>query len=435
MKVLVIDSGGRGDALCWTLKNDHRVSEVFCAPGNGGMKRNGIESLKYARTPEEIMAAAIEKKIDLAVGGAEGPLSAGVADLFRKNNIPLIGPSREATILETSKGYTDLLCHELGIPVPEFEIFKEKESAKKYIDSKYYEVVVKCDGLAAGKGAIVCADKAEAHRAVDLVFERQQKKEWGGNSVIIQKRIYGRELSFFFITDGYALKPLPVAQDYKRARDNDEGKNTGGMGSFSPYPWEGETLTQIVTEKIAQPLIEGFREKRNILYQGFIYFGLIFEDDDINHPVLLEINIRLGDPEAQVILPRLETSLVSIAEALEKKQLEKLDVKWNDEFFCDVVLTSGEVRRTGKGKYPGYPGRYKIGLPISGFTENNFQSLLFSAGIEHDREKEFITSGGRVLNVVGRGKTLSEARDMAYTDIKKINFEGIYFRKDIGLEV
>jgi phosphoribosylamine--glycine ligase len=434
MKVLVIDSGGRGDALCWKLKNDSRVSEVFCAPGNGGMKKNGIEILKYARTPDEIIAAAIEKKIDFAVGGAEGPLSAGIANLFRKNNIPIIGPSREATILESSKGYTDVLCHELGVPVPEFEVFAEKESAKKYIDSKPYQVVVKCDGLAAGKGAIVCADKAEAHRAADLIFERQQSGDWSGNSVVVQRRILGQELSFFFITDGYALKPLPVAQDYKRAQDGDNGKNTGGMGSFSPHPWEGEELTRIVTEKIARPLLDGFREKRKTLYQGFIYFGLIFEDGDINRPVLLEINIRLGDPEAQVILPRLETSLVSIAEALEKDKLSELDVKWSDEYLCDVVLTSGEVRRTGKGKYPGYPGRYKIGIPISGFSENNFNSLLFSAGVEYDPTKGFITSGGRVLNVVGRGKTLSEARAMAYGDIEKINFEGKYFRKDIGIE-
>ena len=432
MKVLVIDSGGRGDALCWKLKNDPRVSEVFCAPGNGGMKRNGI-SLLNARTPEEIVSAARRGKVDLAIGGAEAPLSAGVSDLFRKNKIPIIGPSGEATILETSKGYTDILCRELGIPVPEFEIFEEKEAAKKYIDSQPYEVVVKCDGLAAGKGAIVCADKTEAHHAVDLVFERQKSGDWGGKSVVIQKRIYGRELSFFYITDGHALKPFPVAQDYKRARDNDEGKNTGGMGSFSPHPWEGEEFIQIVTAKIARPLIDGFREKRNILYQGFIYFGLIFEDGDINRPVLLEINIRLGDPESQVILPRLETSLVSIAEALEKNQLEKLAINWSDEFFCDVVLTSGEIKRTGKGKYPGYPGRYKIGLPITGFAENNFYSLLFSAGIEHDSAKGYITSGGRVLNIVGRGKTLADARAMAYADIEKINFEGMYFRKDIGL--
>jgi phosphoribosylamine---glycine ligase len=433
MKTLIIDSGGRGDALCWALKKDPRISRVFCAPGNGGMQKNEI-SVINARTPEEIVAAALEHKIDLAIGGAEAPLSAGIADLLRKKNIPIIGPARAATILETSKGYTDLLCRELGIPVPEFEIFRDPEDAKQYINSKKYKFVVKCDGLAAGKGALVCESRDEAHRAIDLVFERQKSGDWSGDSVVIQKRIFGRELSFFFITDGHALKPLPVAQDFKKARNGDIGKNTGGMGSFSPHPWESDKLTQIVTEKIARPLIEGFREKRNILYQGFIYFGLIFEDGDISRPVLLEINIRLGDPEAQVILPRLKTSLVSIAEALEKNQLEKLNITWTDEYFCDVVLASGEVKRTGKGKYPGYPGRYKIGLPITGLDRPDFRSLIFSAGVEHDPEKGFVTSGGRVLNVVGRGKTLAKARAMAYADIQKINFEGIYFRKDIGIE-
>jgi phosphoribosylamine--glycine ligase len=433
MKVIVIDSGGRGDALSWTLKNDPRVDQVFCAPGNGGMTRNGIEILRDARTPEEIIAAAKKEKIDLAIGGAEAPLSAGIADLFRQNNIPIIGPDREATILETSKGYTDELCRELGIPVPEFEIFDDPENAKKYINSRPNEVVVKCDGLAAGKGAIVCSSRKEARLAVDLVFERQKSGDWGGKSVVVQKRIRGRELSFFFVTDGYTLRPLPVAQDFKRARDADVGKNTGGMGSFSPHPWEGERLTQIVTEKIAQPLIDGFREKRKILYKGFIYFGLIFEDGNINRPILLEINIRLGDPEAQVILPRLKTSLVSIAEALQNNQLDKLDVQWSNEYLCDVVLASGEVMRTGKGKYPGYPGRYKIGFPIKGLEGNNFRSLIFSAGVEQDPARGFVTSGGRVLNIVGRGQTLAEARATAYEDIKKIHFEGMYFRRDIGI--
>lgn len=230
MKVLVIDSGGRGDALCWKLKNDPRVSKVFCAPGNKGMIRNRI-SLLSARTPEEILSAALRERIDLAVGGAEGPLSAGIADLFREKNIPIIGPSREATVLESSKGFTDHLCRELGIPVPEFEVFGDGISAKKYIDSRSYEIVVKCDGLAAGKGAIVCTNRKEAYQAVDLVFERQKSGDWGGKEVVIQERIYGRELSFFYATDGNALKPFPVAQDYKRALDNDEGKNTGGFGN------------------------------------------------------------------------------------------------------------------------------------------------------------------------------------------------------------
>jgi len=433
MKILILDSGGRGDALAWAAKQDPRVREVFCLPGNAGMDKNGIVVRSDLRDPEDLAKFALEEKIDLAIGGAEGILSAGVVDVFEKYKIPIVGPKKEATILESSKGYTDLLCRELGVPVPEFEIFEDAKKAKEYIETLSYEVVVKCDGLAAGKGALVCENKDEAFRAVDLVFEKQKSGEWGGKSVVVQKRIYGRELSFFFITDGHVLRPLPVAQDYKRAKDGGVGKNTGGMGSYSPHKWEGEELTETVTEKIAKPLIEGFREKRGILYQGFFYCGLIFENEDIEKPVLLEINVRLGDPEAEVILPRLKTPLVDLCRAAADHRLGESDVEWSDEYFCDVVLASGEVKKTGKGKYPGYPGRYKSGLPISGYSENEFDCLTFSAGIACNQEKNFVTSGGRVLHLVGRGKTLEAARKMAYGETEKINFEGKYFRKDIGL--
>jgi phosphoribosylamine--glycine ligase len=433
MKILILDSGGRGDALAWTVKQDPRVREVFCLPGNAGMEKNGIVVKQDLRDPEDLARFALEEKIDLTIGGAEGILSAGVVDVFEKYKIPIIGPKKEATILESSKGYTDLLCREVGVPVPEFEIFEEAEKAKDYIKTLPYSVVVKCDGLAAGKGAIVCENKDEAYRAVDLVFEKQKSGEWSGKNAVIQKRIFGRELSFFYITDGYTLRPLPVAQDFKRSKDGDEGKNTGGMGSYSPHNWEGERLTKIVTEKIAKPLIDGFREKRGIQYRGFFYCGLIFEDDDVEKSVLLEINVRLGDPEAEVILPRLQTSLVDICQALLDKKLDNLNIEWSDEFFCDVVLASGEVKKTGKGKYPGYPGRYKSGLPITGYAENKFGCLTFSAGITRDQEKNYITSGGRVLHLVGRGKTLEAAREMAYRETEKIEYEGKYFRKDIGL--
>jgi phosphoribosylamine--glycine ligase len=429
---MIIDSGGRGDALGWAIKRDPRVKKVYCIPGNAGMEKNGLIINTRARTPEEIVQFALEQKINLAIGGAESFLSAGIVDVFEKNNIPIVGPKKEATILESSKGYTDLLCRELGVPVPEFEIFENPGDAKKYIDSLPYKVVVKCDGLAAGKGALVCETKDEAYRAVELVFEKQKSGEWGGSSIVIQKRIYGRELSFFFVTDGRSLSPLPVAQDYKRAKDGDEGKNTGGMGSYSPHKWESAELTRIVTEKVAKPLIDGFREKRGMLYEGFFYCGLIFEDEDINRPVLLEINVRLGDPEAEVILPRLKNSLLDICQAVAEHKLHELKIEWSDDYFCDVVLASGEVKKTGKGKYPGYPGRYKSGLPIRGYRENDFDCLTFSAGITHDPEKNYITSGGRVLHLIGQGKTLTEAQDKAYRETRKVDFEGKYFRKDIG---
>ncbi len=432
MKVLILDSGGRGDALGWCAKQDPRVEKVFCLPGNFGMEKNGIIVRPDIRTPEDIVRFALEEKIDLAIGGSEGILSASAADIFEKNNIPFIGPKKEATILESSKGYTDILCREIGVPVPKFEIFKDPKKAKEYIKSLPYMVVVKCDGLAEGKGAIVCNSQKEACEAVDRIFEMQHIGKWGGKSVVVQKRIFGRELSFFCITDGKTLVPLPVAQDYKRAKDKDEGKNTGGMGSYSPHEWEGPELEKIVTEKIASPLLKGFREKREINYQGFIYFGLIFEEGDINKPILLEINVRLGDPEAEVILPRLKTPLLDICQALLENKLNELKTEFSPEYFCDVVAASGEVKSAGRGKYPGYPGRYKIGFPISGYFEGNFESLTFSAGITKSSKEKYITSGGRVLHLVGHGPTLEEARRMAYAEIEKIKFDGIYFRKDIG---
>ena len=432
MKILILDSGGRGDALGWCFKQDPRVKKVFCLPGSAGMEKNGIIVRSEIREPEEIAKFALQEKIDLAVGGSEGILSAGIVDIFEARGIPIVGPKKEATILESSKGHTDILCREIGVPVPEFEIFENPDDAKKYIKLLQYNTVVKCDGLAEGKGAIVCDSQKEADDAVDRVFEMQRIGKWGGKSVVVQKRIYGRELSFFYITDGDTLVPLPVAQDYKRAFDGDEGKNTGGMGSYSPHEWEGEKLTKLVTEKIAAPILKGFREKRGITYQGFIYFGLIFKDGDIEKPVLLEINVRLGDPEAEVILPRLETSLLDICTALLKNKLKELSVEFMSDYFCDVVAASGEVKSTGKGKYPGYPGRYKIGFPIAGYFENDFRSLTFAAGIAKDPEKGHVTSGGRVLHLVGQGKTLEEARKMVYAEMEKIDFEGMRFRKDIG---
>ncbi|OGI26715.1 MAG: phosphoribosylamine--glycine ligase [Candidatus Moranbacteria bacterium RIFOXYB1_FULL_43_19] len=432
MKILILDSGGRGDALGWCFKRDPRVKEVFCLPGNAGMEKNGIIVKPDVRAPGEIARFALEKKIDLAVGGSEGILSAGIVDIFGKHKIPIVGPSKVATILEASKGYTDILCSEVGVPVPEFEIFEDPVKAKAYIKSLAHEVVVKCDGLAEGKGAIVCDSQKEASEAVDRVLEMQRIGKWGGKSVVIQKRICGRELSFFCITDGYTLVPLPVAQDYKRAFDGDQGKNTGGMGSYSPHEWEGEKLTKIVTEKIAAPLLKGFRDKRNITYRGFIYFGLIFEDENIEKPVLLEINVRLGDPEAEVIMPRLKTPLLDISRALLENKLGDLKIEFLSDYFCDVVAASGEVKSAGKGKYPGYPGRYKIGFPIRGYFENDFRSLTFSAGITKDAEGKYMTSGGRVAHLVGWGATLENARKMVYAEMEKTSFEGMRFRKDIG---
>lgn len=434
MKVLVIDSGGRGHAIAWSFKNDPNVKEVICIPGNEGINRDGIRCVPI-KSPQEILQFAKEEKIDLAFVGPESYLSDGTVNLFNEENIPIVGPTKEASILESSKAYTKLLCRELGIPVAEFEIFEDPEDAKDYVRKIGYQVVVKADGLAQGKGSIVCSDVDDALNAIDLVFDQQAAGNWGGDKVVIEKRLYGRELSFFYFTDGYHLVPMPVAQDFKRAYDGDQGPNTGGMGAYSPHPMEGPELTEKITSIVAKPLIDGFRERRGILYKGILYLGLMIVD---GIPHILEVNVRHGDPEAEVILPRLKTPLSEISFAIVDGRLGKLDVHWSNEYFLDVVAAAGRTKQISKngrskGWYPGYPGRYGIGYPISGLDDINTERCkIFFAGVSYHPEKGIITSGGRVLHVVGRGKTLEEARDVAYEEIKKIHFEGMRYRKDIG---
>jgi phosphoribosylamine--glycine ligase len=433
MKVLVVDSGGRGHAIGWQFKNDPNVKEVICAPGNAGMARE--IRCENARTNEEVLEFSKKEKVDLVFVGPEGPLTKGIVNLFTVEKIPIVGPHKEAAILEGSKAYTKLLCREIGVPVPEFEVFDDPEKAKDYIEYVKYPVVVKADGLAQGKGSIVCSDTGEAFHAVDhLMVEKAFGQS--GEKVVIEKRLYGTEISFFVFTDGESLAPMPVAQDYKRAYDDDEGLNTGGMGSYSPHPLEGERLTGLVCEKVVLPLIRGFKKKEGVPYKGILYCGLMLFDET---PYLLEVNVRFGDPEAEVILPRLKTSLSDISFQIINGLLGKKSVEWSEDYFCDVVAAAGRTRQMKNGKskgwYPGYPARYGKGYQISGIE--NIQEpdcKIFFAGVSNSEKKGLVTDGGRVLHVVGKGKTLSDAKDVAYRNIEKINFEGIRYRKDIGKE-
>lgn len=433
MKVLVVDSGGRGHAIAWQFKNDPHVKEVICAPGNAGI---ALEiRCENARKNEEILELAKREKVDLVFIGPERQLSEGIVDLFLKEDIPIVGPAKRASILEGSKAYTKLLCREIGVPVAEFEVFTDPEKAKDYIKHQNYPVVVKADGLAQGKGSIVCSNNEEAFQAVDRLMVEKIFGE-AGQKVVIEKRLYGIEISYFVFTDGKSLVPMPVSQDYKRAYDNDEGSNTGGMGAFSPHSLEGEKLTKLVCEKVAMPLIRGFSEKEGILYKGILYLGLILVEET---PYLLEANVRLGDPEAEVILPRLKTPLSDISFQIIKGVLSEKKVEWSPDYFCDVVAAQGRTRQMKNGKskgwYPGYPGRYGKGYPISGIgNAEGPDCKIFFAGVSNSKEKGLVTDGGRVLHVVGRGKTLQEARDTAYRGIEHISFEGLRYRTDIGKE-
>jgi len=433
MKVLVADSGGRGHAIAWQFKNDPNVKEVLCVPGNAGIARE--IRCEPARTNEEILDLAKREKVDLVFVGPESPLTKGIVDLFHPEGIPIVGPLKKAAILEGSKAYTKLLCREIGVPVPEFEVFGSPEKAKDYIGSVGYPVVVKADGLAQGKGSIVCSDTEEAFLAVDQLMVEKIFGE-AGSKVVIEKRLYGTEISFFIFTDGETLAPMPVARDYKRAYDNDEGLNTGGMGAYSPHRLEGEELAKLVCEKVATPIIQGFMRKEGVLYKGILYCGLMLVE---GIPHLLEVNVRLGDPEAEVILPRLKTPLSDISFQIINGVLSEKKVEWSADYLCDVVAAAGRTRQVSRGKnkgwYPGYPARYGKGYPISGIEDvQNPDCKIFFAGVSNSELKGMVTDGGRVLHVIGRGRTLKDAVDVAYGNIEKVKFEGMRYRKDIGKE-
>lgn len=431
MRVLVVGTGGRDHAIAWKFTRSPRVREVFVAHGNAGIAETA--TCVNLRTIEEMADFAVKERIDLTFVGPEKPLSAGIVDLFESRGLAIIGPGKKASRLESSKCDTKEMLRDLGIPVPEFENFSDPARARDYVQSVGYPVVVKADGLAAGKGSLVCESVEDAHDAIRTIMENRVFGE-AGDRVDIEKRLYGRELSFFCFTDGYSVVPMVAAQDYKRARENDEGKNTGGMGSYSPHPWLTDSLVETIMQKVAEPLIKGVREKYDILYRGILYLGLMLvEEGNGITPYVLEINIRLGDPEAQVILPRLHTDLVDVCEAILQGNLGRTVPEWDPDYRLCMIATSGPTKGK-KGWYKGYPDRYKIGLPIGGIDRIDPGCLVFHSGTERDASGRLLTTGGRVLCIVSSGPTLEKARGVALAEMEKIKFEGIYYRRDIGLE-
>lgn len=431
MKVLVIGSGGRDHAIAWKFAQSPRVKEVFVAHGNAGIAQTA--TCVNAKTIEEMAEFARKEKIDLTFVGPEKPLSSGIVDLFESRGLPIVGPNQRASRLESSKCDTKILLRELGVPVPEFAVFSDADKARDYVRQVGYPVVVKADGLAAGKGSLVCNGVEDAEDAIHSIMEERIFGDAGAR-VDIEKRLYGRELSFFCFTDGYSLIPMVAAQDYKRAKDGDEGKNTGGMGSYSPHPWLDEALVQTIMSRVAEPIIRGVREKCGFIYRGILYLGLmLMEEAGQVVPYVLEINIRLGDPEAQVILPRLETDLVDICEAILSGRLKDVKPVWDPQYRLCLIATSGPTKGK-KGWYKGYPDRYKIGAPIEGLDRIDPSCLVFHSGTARDGAGQWLTTGGRVLCIISKGSTLAQARNIAYGEMEKISFEGLFYRRDIGKE-
>ena len=417
MKLLVVGGGGREHALLWKFTKDNPQSERFSAPGNAGMAELSLCLPFKAEDIEGIADFAVKEKVDFTVVGPEAPLVGGIVDEFKKRNLKIFGPTSQSALLEGSKVFAKQLMWEHKIPTARFEVFEEASKARLYIEKVGAPIVVKADGLCAGKGSIVCNDKESAFQAIEDILE---KKVFGsaGNRVVIEEMLEGEEASFMLLSDGDYLLPLQPAQDYKRAYDNDEGPNTGGMGSYSPVPAFPQSLQDEVLERIAYPTIKAMQERRTP-FVGLLYIGLMLTKEG---PKVLEFNVRFGDPETQCVLPRMEGNLLEALIACEEGRLSEIKIGWREEKCLCVVLASR-----------GYPGKYETGKEIKGLDEVK-DCIVFHAGTRAE-DGRILTAGGRVLGVVGLGKTFKEAREKTYRAIEKIWFENMFYRKDIAKRV
>lgn len=434
--VLVVGSGGREHVTAWKFLQSPRVEKLYVVPGNGGITALSWQDPRVvqvdARKNDEVLALAKEKQVDLTFVGPEGPLSSGIVDRFQAEGLRIFGPTQAAARLESSKAYAKALMARLGIPIPVHRSFDDPDAAKAYIESRGCPVVVKADGLAAGKGSLVCDDVTDAFAAVDtLMIER--KFGAAGDRVVVEKRLYGTEASFFCFTDGKVIKPMAWARDYKPVYNGDHGPNTGGMGSYSPNNEIDPGMVEKIMDRIALPLVDGLAREEGVIYRGILYIGLMLveEQGELN-PYVLEINIRMGDPEAQVIYPRLETDFVDICEAGIHGELNSVDFVWSGDCYICVCATSGRYRGSN-GWYRGYPERYGIGQPIYGLDKIDDDVLVFHAGTRWEPEaRQFCVHGGRVLSVVAGRPTLAAAREAVYRELEKIHFKGIHYRTDIA---
>lgn len=416
-KILVVGSGGREHALGWKLSQSPQVANIYFAPGNGGTNGLGENVQIAAEDIRGLTAFAKSKNIDLTVVGPEVPLSKGIVDEFTKESLVIFGPTKSAARLESSKVWAVRFMQKYNIPHPESHIFTQAEKAKNFIKGlEENELVVKADGLAAGKGVIVCKGKKEAQKAVDRIMV---KKEFGGagDKIIIQKRLYGPELSLLAFTDGKTVVPLLPAQDHKQVFTGDRGPNTGGMGAYTPVPFVKKQLFDQITKAVLERAVVGM-QKEGCPYKGVLYAGLMLTP---HGPKVLEFNVRFGDPEAQALLVLLKSDLLPILLACITGSLGKQKVLFHKGAALCVVLAS-----------KGYPGAYQKGVPIRGLQKTS-NAIVFHAGTTL-KDGQVVSSGGRVLNVTARAKTIADASRIVYNMIRprKVYFKGMHYRKDIG---
>jgi len=417
MKILVIGSGGREHSLVWKISQSPRVKKIYCAPGNGGI---GEMAELVPIGPEEIEKLAdfaTKEKIDLTVVGPELPLTLGIADLFSKRGLRIFGPNREAARLEGSKAFAKEILKENRIPTASFATFSEASSAKRYLGEQKPPYVVKADGLAAGKGVIICADRKEAEAAIEDILVRKLFGQ-AGEKLVIEEFLQGEEASFMALTDGEHILPLASSQDHKRVFDGDRGPNTGGMGAYSPAPVVTPELHRRILDEILNPLLRGLK-KKGVHYSGVIYVGLMIADDG---PKVLEFNARFGDPECQPIMMRLKSDLVSLLEATIEGKLDRMKAEWYRDPAVCVVLCAG-----------GYPGAYEKGQEIRGLEKLKHwqRGFVFHAG-SAEKQGRFLTSGGRVLGVTALGTNIQEAVREVYRAIGEIEWDGMHYRRDIA---
>jgi len=417
MKVLVVGGGGREHALVWKISQSPKVSKLYCAPGNAGISEQAeLVSIK-ADDLQGLLAFAIKEKIDLTVVGPEDPLTRGIVDLFESRGLRIFGPNRKAAEIEGSKAFAKERMRKYQIPTASYEIFDDPEKAIAYIHQKGVPVVVKADGLAAGKGVTVCRSIEEAIRSILRIMVHRVFGE-AGRRVVIEEYLEGEEASYIVFTDGETILPLASSQDHKAVFDGDQGPNTGGMGAYSPAPVVTEEVHKRIVDEILRPLIYGMREDGRP-YRGVIYAGLMIER---GQPKVLEFNARFGDPETQPVLMRMKGDIVPILEACIDGQLSRFEMEWDPRPAVCVVMAS-----------KGYPGDYEKGKKIEGLEEVSRMKdiFVFHAGTAR-KNGEVVTNGGRVLGVTGLGESIPEAIEWTYQAVRRIHWEGVHYRTDIG---
>lgn len=417
MKVLIVGSGGREHAIAWKVARSPKVDKIYCAPGNAGIAEYAECVPIAAMDFDALVAFAKEHQIDLTVVGMDDPLVGGIVDAFEAENLRVFGPRKNAAILEGSKAFSKDLMKKYNIPTAAYENFTDAQAALAYLETAKFPIVLKADGLALGKGVLICNTIEEAKEGVKEIM-LDQKFGTAGNCMVIEEFMTGREVSVLSYVDGKTIKPMTSAQDHKRAGDGDTGLNTGGMGTFSPSPFYTKEVDEFCKKYIYQPTVDAMAAEGRE-FKGIIFFGLMLTPEG---PKVLEYNARFGDPEAQVVLPRMKTDIVEVFEACIDGTLDQVELEFEDNAAVCVVLASD-----------GYPVSYKKGYPVTGLDAflNKEGYYVFHAGTARNGE-DIVTNGGRVLGVTATGSDLKDARKNAYEAVQWINFENKYYRNDIG---